>query len=61
MKVTNTIYQNMNIEELWRLCQLPPGIQFVKKKRTCRQKPQNPYQDFERYVMAVQNQQKIQL
>ena len=29
MKVTNTMYQNMNVEELWRLCQSPPRIQYA--------------------------------
>jgi hypothetical protein len=29
MKVTKTIYQTMNVEELWRLCQSPPKIQYA--------------------------------
>ncbi len=29
MKFTRTIYQNINVEELWRLCQSPPRIQYA--------------------------------
>ena len=29
MKVTNTIYQTINFEEIWKLCQSPPKIQYA--------------------------------
>ena len=29
LNVTKTVYQTINIEELWKLCQSPPKIQLV--------------------------------